>query len=69
MFFSKNEEGRKELNISKKIYNSHTDLTIIAREKTSYKNMIKEFNKCKIILNPDIVLYLNDKINNKNKLK
>lgn len=69
MFFSNNEEGRKELNISKKIYNYHTDLTIIAREKTSYKNMIKEFNKCKIILNPDIVLYLNDKINNKNKLK
>lgn len=60
MYFKENETGKKELEISKSIYNSHKDITLVAREKTSYEKMKKEFNKCNIILTPDIVLYLNE---------
>lgn len=58
--FSSNLDGKRELEESKKIYNNHKDLTIIAREKKSYEIMNKEFNIKNIILNPDIVFYLSD---------
>ena len=52
--------GKKEFNITKKIYNKNNNLTLIAREKKSYKIMKENFKKNNIILNPDTVLYLND---------
>lgn len=59
IFFSDDENGREEFEASKKIYNSHKNLTIIAREKISYELMKKNF-KCNIVFTPDIVLYLNE---------
>ena len=61
MNFSKDSFGKHELNKSRKIYNANKNLTIIAREKHSYKLMKENFNS-NIILNPDIVFYLNNKI-------
>lgn len=61
MNFSKDSFGKDELNKSSKIYNATENLTIIAREKHSYKLMKENFNS-NIILNPDIVFYLNNKI-------
>ncbi|MCE9654382.1 polysaccharide pyruvyl transferase family protein [Clostridium celatum] len=60
MSFTNDDEGIMELEKTKKIYNSHQDLTIIAREETSYKIMKEELRNNKILLNPDIVLYLHD---------
>lgn len=59
IFFSDDENGREEFEASKKIYNSHKNLTIIAREKISYELMKKNF-KCNVVFTPDIVLYLNE---------
>lgn len=61
--FTKDNEGHQELSKTKEIYNNHRDLTIIAREKYSFKIMKEEFTSCKIIENPDIVLYLSDSFN------
>jgi pyruvyl transferase EpsI len=58
--FTKDDEGKHELNRTKEVYNKHKNLTIIAREKFSFKIMKEEFVNCKIIDNPDIVLYLSD---------
>ncbi|MCD2502362.1 polysaccharide pyruvyl transferase family protein [Clostridium sp. NSJ-145] len=57
--FSNDIEGDKELQETKETYNKHKDLTLIAREKRSYEIMKNEFDIKNIILNPDIVLYLN----------
>jgi len=59
IFFGSSEKGRSELALSKKIYNSHDDLTIIARDSQSYKLANEFFPKCKKLLCPDFVLYLN----------
>lgn len=57
--FGKSEKGKKELEISKKIYNSNPNLTLIARENTSYRLMQEYFPNNKVLLTPDIVLSLN----------
>ncbi len=57
-YYSDTELGRRELEISKKIYNSHPDLTIIAREEKSFEFMKREFTNSKILLTTDIVMYL-----------
>jgi pyruvyl transferase EpsI len=57
--FSSSEDGIKALEAAKKIYNSHPDLHLIAREKTSFELMKKHFPGAKVILTPDIVLSLN----------
>lgn len=59
IYFSKTKKGEDELKKSKEIYSKHKDLTIIAREKTSYKIMKKEFPNNNILETLDIVLYLN----------
>ena len=56
--FTNDDEGKKELYITKKIYNDHKNLTLIAREKKSFEIMKKEFVNANIILNPDMVLSL-----------
>jgi len=56
--FSETEKGKKALNIAKKVYNSHNDFHIVAREKTSYELMKKHFTNANVLLTPDIVLSL-----------
>ncbi|MGL5150609.1 MAG: polysaccharide pyruvyl transferase family protein [Clostridium sp.] len=58
--FSDDEDGRKELSISKKIASEHKNLTIIARDEKSYSFAKKEFNNNNILKAPDSVLYLED---------
>ena len=53
-------ENEKELDISKKIYNAHNNLIIMAREKMSYDFMKKHFYNAKIYLTPDIVMSLKE---------
>ena len=68
MYFQENEKGKKELEISKKVYNNHKDLIFMAREKQSYKTMKEEFSNNKIFLTPDIVTILEEsKANTKRK--
>lgn len=62
ILFSNTKSGNKELEKSKKIYNSNEKLVIFARESKSYELFKKNFN-CNIKLVPDIVLSLNEKIN------
>jgi len=59
IYFKDTEYGKDELEKSKKIYNSHKNLTLIARETVSYEIMKKEFPNVNVILTPDIVMYLN----------
>lgn len=60
MYFHEDEKGNKELEISKEIYNGHSNLVIMAREEKSYITMKKEFFNNKIFLTPDIVTILNE---------
>lgn len=60
IFFKDDENGRREFEITKKVYNSHKNLTIIAREEASYQIMKKAFKNNKVFLTPDIVMYLNE---------
>lgn len=54
--FSDNPTGKSELKKTVAIYSEHKDLTLIAREKTSYEKMLRDFPKNKVLLTPDIVL-------------
>lgn len=58
IFFDDTEEGKKEIEISKKIYGSHKKMIFMAREEKSYEIMKEIFNKNKIFLTPDIVTIL-----------
>lgn len=58
--FSSSKSGLIELEKSKKIYNNHSNLLLTAREETSYAIMKNIFPKNKVILTPDMVLYLNE---------
>ncbi|MGN1326595.1 MAG: polysaccharide pyruvyl transferase family protein, partial [Clostridia bacterium] len=57
--FSDTEKGKEELEISKRIYNKHKHLVILAREKKSYNFMNDNFFNATIYLTPDIVMTLN----------
>ncbi|MBU3191225.1 polysaccharide pyruvyl transferase family protein [Clostridium bowmanii] len=59
IYFKKDKFGEKQLKISKKIYNKHKSLTIVAREKVSFDLMKQGFQNNNVILTPDIVMYLN----------
>lgn len=61
--FSDTERGRKELVKSKKIYNSHENLLLTAREDKSFEIMKNNFNESKVIKSPDMVFYLNERKN------
>mgnify|MGYP001059217178 CR=1 FL=1 len=58
IFFSNTEKGKRELEKSKKIYNKHRKLTVIARDYHSYDLAKKYFKKCKVMVSPDFVLSL-----------
>lgn len=66
IYFSDDKKGNYELEKTKKCYNSHDDLTLIARESKSYDLMKSNFVKNSIIKCPDIVFYLNDKLQHEN---
>lgn len=69
IYFSNDKRGKGELNKTINTYNSHNDLTILAREDRSYDTMKKYFTKCKIIKCPDIVFYLNNKLDISNNTR
>lgn len=56
--FTDDAEGQAELEKTKFIYNSHPNLSLIAREQNSYEKMNEIFTNANILINPDIVLYL-----------
>lgn len=56
--FSDTLIGNKTLEKSKKIYSKHSNLTLVAREEKTFNIYKNEFDKNKILLFPDIVLYL-----------
>ncbi len=61
IFFTKDKDGRKQEKITKKIYNSHKNITFFIRDKSFslLKNEILN-NSNKYVFNvPDIVLFLN----------
>lgn len=66
IYYGDSAKGKEEFEKSKQIYNSHKDLTLIAREKVSYEIMKSAYEKCKVILTPDIVLSM-DGLENKYK--
>ena len=66
-YFSDTEEGRKVLEESKKIYNNHRNLVILARERKSYHLMKKEFYNAKVYLTPDIVMTMKESSNKERK--
>ena len=55
IFYSDTESGQSKKNDSKAIYN-HPDITIVAREKTSFEIMKKVYPEAQHLLTPDIVL-------------
>ena len=59
--FTNDENGRKELELSKKIYNSCNNLTIMVRDENSYNFALKNFYNNKILLVPDVALYMTNK--------
>lgn len=63
IYYGDSEEGKKEFENSKKIYNNHKDLNLIAREKVSYEIMKEAYPNCNVMLTPDIVLSM-DKLDN-----
>lgn len=57
--YTSDSHGKKALIKSKKIYNSHPNLILYAREKYSYEYMKKEYPDAFVKLVPDIVLIMN----------
>lgn len=54
--YTETENGEKEKENSKKFWGNRKDLTLIAREKTSFDTMKELYGDTDIILTPDIVL-------------
>lgn len=57
-FFESSDYGRRELEKSKEIYNSHKKLTVFCRDEDTYDLFKKEFGNASAIYTPDIVLYI-----------
>lgn len=58
LFFKEDEQGHKELEKSLKICSEAKNLTIFTREEKSYEFANENYKNAKIILVPDVVLYL-----------
>ena len=56
--FADTPNGQKALRVAKKVYNNHSNLFFVAREKTSFEMMKKHFTNTTVLLTPDIVLSL-----------
>ncbi|WMN87498.1 polysaccharide pyruvyl transferase family protein [Vibrio parahaemolyticus] len=57
--FRNTDKGQKELAISKEIYNSHPQLTVVARDNESFRLANEYFDKCSTNRAPDFVLSYN----------
>ncbi|MCG3744034.1 polysaccharide pyruvyl transferase [Vibrio cincinnatiensis] len=57
--FRNTDKGQKELAISKTIYNSHSQLTVVARDNESFRLANEYFDKCTTNKAPDFVLSYN----------
>lgn len=55
-YYEDSDYGREELEKAKRIYNACSDLTIMAREQTSYRFLKQHFNNVRVF--PDMVLSL-----------
>ena len=60
IYYENSEYGQKEFERSKRIYASHPDLHICAREKYSYDVMKEAYPQNDVLLVPDMVLLLNE---------
>lgn len=60
--YSDTDKGRKCLEESIKLYNSHKNLIVCAREQVSFDRMTMYYPKCRVILTPDIVLSLQPRL-------
>ena len=58
IFYGKDESGKKEFELSKKIYNRHKNLYLCAREKISYDIMKDAYRNVELV--PDMVFTLNE---------
>lgn len=58
--FTDDENGKYEMEQTKKIYNNHNNLYIVCREKKSYEKAQGLFENNNLIYSPDSVLYLSD---------
>ena len=56
IYFADTEKGRRELQTSKYIYNSHPNLAIVARDQQSHLLAKDYFPSCDVTLTPDFVL-------------
>ena len=56
MSYEDSESSQRYLKHTQKIYNSHPDLHLFAREKVSYERMKEAYPNCDVQLVPDIVL-------------
>lgn len=63
IFYSSDRHSLYALERDKEIYNDCNDLIICNRNKESYNFCVDNFKKNKILLCPDVVLYLDDFIN------
>jgi len=59
IYFKDTQNGKREFEKTKLIYSGHKNLTMVAREATSYKIMKEAFASNNVIFTPDIVMYLN----------
>ncbi len=59
-FYEDSEQGREELEITKKIYRSHSRLTVFCRDSATYDLFQGEFPEVESIYVPDMVLYITD---------
>ena len=60
-FYKDDENGKKIFEESYKIYNSHKNLVLCAREERTYNFFVNTYKKAQILYLPDIVLYLDRK--------
>ena len=58
IFFSGDEEGKRVLAGSQAVYSAHRDLVICCRERYTYEYMAEHFPACRLLLTPDMALYL-----------
>jgi len=58
IFFTGDEQGRRELALSQKVYNAHPDLTIFARGQRSLDFAREHFSGARSFLAPDVVMTL-----------
>jgi len=56
--FSDTITGKKALSKAQKVYNSHKNFTLVAREQTSFRWMQQYFPNANVVVTPDIVLSL-----------